>query len=110
MGAMPALSPLMAAASGSGGGLNGASLPSRHGASCTGQERGTLDRRAVRQSYSGIVPPRTKAHRMSRTARLALLLVGSIIVFTALLGARDRRFEPVETAPGTRIEVRPQST
>jgi hypothetical protein len=46
---------------------------------------------------------------MSRVARLTLLLVGTIIVFTALIGPRDHRLEPVEAPPGFKIEVRPQS-
>ena len=46
---------------------------------------------------------------MSRVARLTLLLVGSIIVFTALIGPRDHRIEPIEVPAGYRIEVRPQS-
>jgi hypothetical protein len=46
---------------------------------------------------------------MSRTARLALLLVGSIILFTALIGPRDYRIEPIEIPAGYRIVVRPQS-
>lgn len=46
---------------------------------------------------------------MSRPARLALLLVGSIIVFTALIGPRDYRIGPVEVPAGYRIEVRLQS-
>jgi hypothetical protein len=45
---------------------------------------------------------------MSRATRLALMLVGSIIVLTTLLGPNDRRIEPVEAPPGATIVVRPQ--
>ncbi|HEX2555446.1 MAG TPA: hypothetical protein VHL98_17245 [Microvirga sp.] len=46
---------------------------------------------------------------MSRTTRLALMLVGSIIALTALLGAKDRRFDPIQAPPGAIIKVTPQA-
>ncbi len=41
---------------------------------------------------------------MSRAALLALALVGSVILLTALLGDADKRFQPVEVPTGMTVK------